>query len=178
MGTQLINPFIPSNGSITPAMLSQPFTAGTSVATTSGVAIDFTNIPSWVKRITLTFSGVSISGTSQFLIQLGDSGGVENTGYASGGARTGGGFVASATSTAGFYFANTTAATLFSGVITIANLTGNTWAANGILGGSVTEDVGWMGGAKTLSGTLDRLRITTVGGTDTFDAGTANILYE
>jgi hypothetical protein len=33
-------------------------------------------------------------------------------------------------------------------------------------------------GTKSLSATLDRIRITTVNGTDTFDAGSINILYE
>jgi hypothetical protein len=35
-----------------------------------------------------------------------------------------------------------------------------------------------IGGFVPLSGTLDRVRITTANGTDTFDAGSINILYE
>ena len=38
----------PADGSITPAKLSQPLTLATAVATTSGTAVDFTSIPSWV----------------------------------------------------------------------------------------------------------------------------------
>ena len=155
-----------------------PLVSGTAQISTSGTSIDFTGIPSWVKRVTVMFSGVSLSGSSQFLIQLGDSGGIETTGYSGGGFRTSSSTVAGGNSTAGFYFANTTAATVFSGMITITNLSANTWVAMGLLGGDVTEVVDATAGGKTLSATLDRVRITTVNGTDTFDAGSINILYE
>jgi hypothetical protein len=56
-------------------------TAGTAVASTSGTSIDFTSIPSWVKRITVMIAGVSTNGSSIIQIQLGDSGGVETSGY-------------------------------------------------------------------------------------------------
>ena len=150
----------------------------TAKASTSGTTVDFTGIPSWVKRVTVMFDGVSLSGTSQFLIQLGDSGGIETTGYSGGGLRTGASSLAGTNSTAGFYFANVTAAALFSGSITITNVTGNTWVAMGLLGANTVEVVAATAGGKTLSATLDRIRITTVNGTDTFDAGTINILYE
>jgi hypothetical protein len=58
----------PADGSITPAKLSQPFTSGTAVATTSGTAIDFTSIPSWVKRVTVMFSAISLSSTGHFIV--------------------------------------------------------------------------------------------------------------
>jgi hypothetical protein len=35
-----------------------------------------------------------------------------------------------------------------------------------------------LGGSKATSATLDRVRIKSGNGTETFDAGTANILYE
>jgi hypothetical protein len=144
----------------------------------AATTIDFTSIPSWVKRITIMFGGLSLSGTSSFLIQLGDSGGIENTGYVGGGARILASTIAAATFTAGFGFNNATAATLYSGTIIISNLTGNTWAASGSLGGSATEFMCITSGSKTLSDPLDRVRITSVNGTDTFDAGSVNILYE
>jgi hypothetical protein len=153
-------------------------TSGTAVASTSGTSIDFTGLPTWVKRITVMFSAVSISGSSQFLIQLGTSGGIVTTGYSGGGFRTGTSSLAGANSTAGFYFANITAATVFSGMITITNVTGNTWVAMGLLGGDATEIIDATAGGKVLSAVLDRVRITTVNGTDTFDAGSINILYE
>ena len=165
-------------GTVSVNGVSSNIVSGTAQNSTSGTSIDFTGIPSWVKRVTVMFSGVSLSGSSQFLIQLGDSGGIETTGYSGGGFRTSSSTVAGGNSTAGFYFANTTAATVFSGMITITNLSANTWVAMGLLGGDVTEVVDATAGGKTLSATLDRVRITTVNGTDTFDAGSINILYE
>jgi hypothetical protein len=167
-----------ANAAVTPAKLSQPLTLATAQASTSGTSIDFTGIPSWVKRITVMFDGVSVSGASAFLIQLGDSGGVETTGYNGGGGRFGTSAYVGATFTAGFGFNNTTAATLYSGMVIIANMTGDTWSAQGTLGGSGVEVNGITAGSKTLSATLDRIRLTTVNGTDTFDAGSVNIMYE
>ncbi len=138
---------------------------------------DFTSIPSWVRRITIMFDGVSLSGTDSFLIQIGDSGGLETTGYNGGGARFGASSVGGVTFTTGFGFNNTTAACLFSGSVVITNVTGNTWAASGTLGGSATEFSNILGGSKTLSAQLDRVSVTRTG-TNTFDAGTINILYE
>ncbi|CAB4152174.1 hypothetical protein UFOVP588_56 [uncultured Caudovirales phage] len=151
-------------------------TSGTAVASTSGTSIDFTSIPSWVKRITVMFSGVSVSGTSSPLVQIG-SGGVSNTGYLSYATVTD---TASGvtSSTAGFIiFSNTAAANIY-GVMTLALITGNTWVASGsmVMGTSARSTT--FGGNNALSGTLDRVRITTVNGTDTFDAGSINILYE
>lgn len=153
--------------------------SGTAVASTSGTSIDFTGIPSWVRRVTVMFSGVSLSGTSQFLVQLGDAGGVETTGYVSGSAAArGGSTTLGGSSTAGFLiYHGTSGANAFYGTarfdyvgsnLWVGSSTGSTGADNGISGG----------GSKTLSDTLDRVRITTVNGTDTFDAGTINILYE
>ena len=154
-----------------------PLVSGTAVASTSGTSIDFTSIPSWVKRVTVMFSGVSTNGTSALLVQLGDSGGIENTGYVSTSLQmsTAAGIVDS--STAGFIIRSATAANLFSGSMVIMNITGNDWVSNHVVKQSTTAIAGG-GGDKSLSATLDRVRITTVGGTDTFDAGSINILYE
>lgn len=149
-------------------------TASTAQASTSGTAINFTGIPSWVKRITVMFSGVSTSGTSNILVQLGYSGGIESSGYNSG-ANNGG---TGATSSAGFLFTQSTvAASTHYGSMIISTLGSNIWVMQSVeaLGsGSVV----FSAGGKTTTGTLDRLRITTVNGTDTFDAGTINIMYE
>ena len=157
-----------------------PLISGTAVASTSGTSIDFTSIPSWAKRVTVMFSGVSTSGTSIISTQLGDSGGVENTGYISTGqslATTG--ITSSAQTTLFAMMANTDAATTYSGsaVISLLDALTNTWTFTSSLtaGGSVVLT---GNGLKSLSGTLDRIRITTVNGTDTFDAGSINILYE
>lgn len=153
-------------------------TSGTAVASTSGTSIDFTSIPSWVKRITVMFSGVSTGGTTDVLIQLG-SGSIDATSYV--GCRV----AFSATNTLGTSASSTgiaiygpnVATDAFSGVATIALLGSNTWSASGTMGASAPRAM-TFGFSKTLSGTLDRIRITTVNGIDAFDAGSINILYE
>jgi len=154
-------------------------TLATAVASTSGTSIDFTSIPSWVKRITVMFSGVSLSGTSDYLIQLGDAGGVEATGYvATGNFYNGSNQTDNVNSTSGFVINSaSTASILISGQMVLTLLGSNVWVAghNTVLS---TTSVGNGAGTKTLSDTLDRVRITTVNGTDTFDAGTINIMYE
>lgn len=167
-----------TDGTTTIAAPSNIIKSGTAVASTSGTSIDFTGLPSWVKRVTVVFDGVSVSSTSSILVQLGDSGGVENTGYSGGGTRVGSTTLAAAAFTSGFGFNNTTAASTFGGSLFISLLSGNTWTASGTIGGSSTDIMCATGGSKTLSATLDRVRITTASGTDTFDAGTINILYE
>lgn len=156
---------------------SSTMTSGTAV-TASGTSVDFTGIPAGVKRITVMFNGVSTNGTSPLLIQLGDSGGIENTGYVSSATNTGASSLGSAAFTTGFGIQqSTTAANTACGVATIANVTGNTWSHSCNLGYTSTG-LSLSGGAKTLSAALDRVRITTVNGTDTFDAGTINLLWE
>lgn len=150
---------------------------GTAVASTSGTSIDFTGIPSWVKRITVMFSGVSTNGTSQLQIQLGDAGGIETTGYLSGAWTGASNYQTGITS--GFVLnGSTVAAAAYHGNITICNQTGNSWCSSHSLGASGGSYHCLGGGSTTLSDTLTQLRITTLGGANTFDAGTINILYE
>jgi hypothetical protein len=149
---------------------------GTAVATTSGTSVDFTGIPSWVKRITVMFRGVSGNGTSPFIVQLGTSSGVQNTGYLGTGSLIGA-TVATTSSTAGFYIYPNLAADVYSGNMIIINITGNAWVSSYNMKSSIATTV-LGGGDVSLSSTLDRIRITTVNGTDTFDAGSVNILYE
>ena len=148
----------------------------TAVASTSGTSIDFTSIPTGVKRITVMFLGVSTNGTSDILIQLG-SGSVTTTGYVSTNTGFTGAAGSSRSSTAGLSLPNDSASYVTSGNITIANITGFSWASSGA--GKIATSASFVcGGNITLSGALDRVRITTTNGTDTFDAGTVNILYE
>lgn len=149
----------------------------TAVASTSGTSIDFTGIPSWAKRITVMFNGVSTSGTSVIQIQLGDSGGVENTGYAG---QTWTASSATGVVSTGMYLANANgAANIWSGVVQFVNISSNLWVGTGISNVTNVSNVGYQAMTnKTLSDTLDRVRITTVNGTDTFDAGSINIIYE
>ena len=154
--------------------------SGTAV-TASSTSVDFTGIPSWAKRVTVMFNGLSVSGASSPLIQLGDSGGIENTGYAS--VSTGsisGAATVSSTSTAGYIATSGNPANVLYGSVVLTTISSNLWVIFGVLGSSAsgTNLTTQITGAKTLSDTLDRVRITTVNGTDTFDAGSINILYE
>ena len=149
-------------------------TLATAVASTSGTSIDFTGLPSWIKRITVMFNGVSTNGTSLYLIQIG-SGSVTTSGYSSGSIFSG----TLATSTAGFIVdPSKTAASLISGNVLITLLGSNTYTSTGAVYLPSTYVATSAGVSPALSGALDRVRITTVNGTDTFDAGTINILYE
>jgi hypothetical protein len=150
-------------------------TSGTAVASTSGTSIDFTGLPSWCKRVTVMFQDVSSNGTSNFLVQLGDSGGIENTGYL--GAGNNNASISNYTTGFGTPLANASTAIL-QGVMTIQKITGNSWIASGAFSRSDFASAGVISGSKTLSDVLDRVRITTVNGTDAFDAGSVNLLYE
>lgn len=169
----------------TDVLWRERLTAGTAVPTTSGTSIDFTSIPSWVKRITVSLSGLSTNGTSLQMLQLGDSGGIEAVGYvstASGVANTGNAVTSAAFST-GFGLASVGGASnslTGSLVLTLHDPATNHWVAHGTVaqtGGGATGGF-YLGGAKVLSGALDRIRLTTVSGTDAFDAGSVNIIYE
>ena len=153
-------------------------TLGTAVATTSGTSIDFTGIPAGVKRITVMLNGVSTNGTSSPLIQLGDSGGVETSSYTSMASRGGNSSVLTATSTSGFLLSDSwSSSNQATGTIGF-NLqdSSNTF----VVSGAQTDPIDplWQQGSKSLSGTLDRIRLTTVTGTNTFDAGSVNISWE
>lgn len=156
-----------------------PIVSGTAVASTSGTSIDFTSIPSWVKRITVMFNGFSTNGSSNYLVQLGDSGGIEATGYLGTAAFIATTASTSAAFTTGFGFQNGGGSgTVNHGVMIINLLGSNTWDAIGNMSNTGTARTHFMAGGKSLSDTLDRIRITTVNGTDTFTAGSINILYE
>jgi hypothetical protein len=152
-------------------------TLGTAQATTSGTSIDFTSIPSWVKRITVSFDQVTTNGGSGFLVRLGD-GSVSSTGYTSTGMALSGSNTSSAVSdSTGFVIGAPAAVNYFLGHMVLTLITGNTWVSSHT--GTVDTTNGRFGsGRKSLTGTLDRVRITTVNGTDTFDGGTINIMYE
>ena len=154
-------------------------TAGTSQASTSGTSIDFTSIPSWVKRITVMFAGVSTSGTSDMIVQLGTGATPTYTtsGYNGRVATQTGGTVSSFTS--GFMYSMTPGATdTISGQMIISNLTGNTWVESSTMAIYSVSALRYGAGHIALAATLTAVRITMANGTDTFDAGSINILYE
>jgi hypothetical protein len=154
-------------------------TSDTAKASTSGTSIDFTSIPSWVKRITVMFSGVSTNGSSSYQVQIG-SGSVETSGYVGNLSETPGtGAGSTIYPGAGFVVSRTNTSTLAtSGHLVLTNITSNTWVGSSLMAASVGNVTYYGAGNKSIGGTLDQVRITTVNGTDTFDAGTINIMYE
>jgi hypothetical protein len=152
--------------------------SGTAVASTSGTSVDFTGIPSTAKRVTLVFSGVSTNSTNPIQVQLG-SGSYTTSGYIS----TYGRFSSSSnsgSSTVGYYITAPNASDTISGNLILTNVASNTWIAS-FTGIASTTVCCVAGGSVSLSGVLDRLRIigsTTGSPTDTFDAGTVNIMWE
>jgi len=183
--SQIVTNSIASGQTITsPVIAGTPtgvgvLTLGTAQASTSGTSIDFTSIPSWVKRITIMFNGVSTNGTSFPQVQIG-SGSVSTTGYATGTSITVNGGTSGVTAeTTGFCLTNSGgAAYVFRGTLVLTLFSGNTWAGSG-LNTITTGAFNTVAGiSPALSGALDRVRITTTNGTDTFDAGSINILYE
>lgn len=151
----------------------------TAKASTSGTSVDFTGIPSWVKRITVMFSGVSTNGTSNPQIQLGTGSTTYTTsGYVNQHSNfTTTGAANSVNSTSGFVCGSGAAANTISGQFVLTNVSGNSWVGNGCLFLASTAYTIFVGGI-TLGAALTAVRITTVNGTDTFDAGTINIIYE
>lgn len=160
---------------VTPTMLSQKLTLATAQNTTSGTAIDFTGIPSWVRRINVMLNGVSTNGSANYLVQIG-AGSVTSTGYVGSAAAN---VTTTGTSyTTGFGIRTGGATDILSGMMTICLMNTNLWIASGVFGHATQGVVYTNAGSVTLSGTLDRIRLTTVNGTDTFDAGSVNIMYE
>jgi hypothetical protein len=170
---------ISSSGIVTGTAGNLMLVQGTSQTApfTTNTVCDFTGIPTWAKRVLVTFSGVGTSGVSPMILRIG-SGSIVSTGYASGGWTASAAYL---TNTTGILTAQSTGATsVIHGQFAITNITGNTWVGSGTLadssGGSFYS-VG--GGTLALGGVLDRVRITTVNGTDTFDTGSIiNIQYE
>lgn len=157
----------------------RPLVSGASVASTSGSAIDFTSIPSWVKRVTVALNGVSASGNNVILVQLGTSGGLATSGYAGSNARfTGSTLAASNWGGSGIDImqAGVAAAAMYGHVI-LTNISGNIWVISGTLSRYGSDYINVLAGSVTLSGALSSLRLLTTS-TDVFDAGSINIFYE
>ena len=155
---------------------TQKIVRGTAVATTSGTSIDFTSIPSWVKRITIMMNAVSTNGTSLVIFQLGSTT-FTTSGYV-GYANAWTGVVPTSITTGIGTTTNNAAVDGRQGTLTLTNLTGNVWIGQGNFMLTTSTNGGVSVGNVTLGGVLDRVRLTTVNGTDTFDAGSVNILYE
>ena len=150
----------------------------TEVATTSGNEIDVTGIPSGVRKILISFDHVSSSATNRVRLQIGDSGGIEESGYDSGSSYQGsGGYPSMIEDTSGFMIKPLTGSDYeINGTLTLLNASGNKWVGSWVsYGGGFYCQFG--GGTKTLSGELTQLRFENLG-TDTFDLGNITVFYE
>ena len=154
----------------------QRLVLSTAQATTSGTSKDFTGIPAWAERITVMFQGVSTNSSSLWLLQLGTSSGVTITGYL--GRVRDLGSVTSAYSAGFTLLTDSSNGAILHGVIQVVTLGSNNFAMSGILSRSDGANQYISGGSIALGGVLDRVRLTTVNGTDVFDAGSVNIMYE
>jgi hypothetical protein len=162
---------------------SSAVTSGTAVASTSGTSINFTGIPSWVKRVTVILNQTSLNGNSPMQVRIGTSSGVESSGYFGTATTTQstnvGGY--SSRLSNGFQTGYEGGAQLnISGLMTIVLVGSNTWCAAWNFGSNNGDSgyIMWGGGSKALSGTLDRIQVIASNGTDAFDNGTINIFYE
>ena len=152
-------------------------TANTSIS--GGSVVPFPSIPSWAKRVTVMFSGVSTNGSSNPLVQVGTGGSATTSGYSGAAVNlSNGGSIGVSTYTTGFGVYYGSASNAINGHMLLTLLTGNQWIAS--YNFAVTSSAGICTGAGnvTLAGALDYLRVTTVNGTDLFDAGSINIMWE
>jgi hypothetical protein len=150
-------------------------------ASTSGTAINFSSIPSWVKKITVLFNAVSTNSTNPFVIQIGTGGVATTSGYSGSSLNHNTTAISAAGFTNGFVpMQALAAANTYQGISTICNVSGNIWVFSGNLE-TTTGSGGFGSSVITLSGTLDFLRViasATGSPSDTFDAGSINIFYE
>jgi len=147
--------------------------------TLTGVSVDFTGIPTWAKRVTVLLKETSLSGVSPLILRLGSSGGVEATGYLCNLSTANGAAISTAAATTSHQLTTTIAATSqVYGKIVIEHLSGNSFIITSNLGRNDAAYHFTGTGAKDLAGVFDRLRLTTISGTDTFDNGSASLYIE
>ena len=164
------------------AIPASGITLGTAVATTSGNTIDFTGIPSGTKRIILSVDQITIgSGSSAPIVQLGDSGGFETSGYLGSGFFFSSAGLLQASITTGMALApswNATVTLCGAMTITLLDPATFTWCST-FFAGRGDNTTGYGGGSsKSLSAELTQIRLTTIAGNLAWDAGKINIQYE
>ena len=153
---------LPTSGAVVDYVASNSpvFTPETASTATGGAEIDFTGLASGINEIVIHFDRVSLSSGSSLLIQLGTSSGVTTTGYDSR-SNLGG---SNADSTAGFVIYLESAGRNYMGALRLYHLGSNKWLSDHAGANSSGPVAGF--GDVTLSGVLDRIRITaTSGGT-------------
>ena len=144
---------------------------------TNNTSLEFTGLPSWIKRITVMLQGVSTNANNNLIIQLGISGGYTTSGYLSSLGSISSGVAGNANATNGFIISSSNSSSVISGIVTISNLTGNTWVYSGTTK-STTVLITYSAGDISLAGALTQIKVQDTAGTGQFDAGTINIMYE
>jgi hypothetical protein len=169
------------DGAVTPAKLAQPLTVRAGVQA-SGTAVDFTGIPTWARKMTLVVNGLSTSGTSPIVVVLGTAAGFQLSGYVGSvfnDVNAGTSQAGNYPGTAGFPLVLTWDSSAFiTGMLDLVNVKDSFWVASGQFGRADGASFHRTAGAKDLAGALDRVRVTTVNGADTFDFGLVNLLFE
>lgn len=169
-----------TNGSVTPAKLSQPLTQGTAVESNSGSVIEFKNIPSWAKRITLSLAGVSTNANFAPFVQLGTG---DTPTYAASDYKVESVMITASSATSGtvpgygvLLHQHATASAVYHGTVELVKVSGSTWVirADGYESNSATINI--AAGSIALWSALTAVRVCLASGS--FDAGTINILYE
>jgi hypothetical protein len=156
--------------------------SGTAVASTSGTSIEFISIPSWAKRITMMFNGVSAASGDNHVLQVGTG----STTYTTSGYLSTRSLLTSAVSTgnrtSGFDVAlNSAGAEAVNGHAVLTNISGNTWILSSITGNTGDSRTTIGGGNIALGATLTAVRLicsATGSPSGAFDAGSINIMYE
>lgn len=166
------------NGQVTPAKLSQPLTSA-GVQSVSGVTSrEWTGIPSWVRRVTISFADVTLASGS-INVRLGTSGGYVTTNSYYWDSTNLSGWMGSAPRTA-FTLATTNSNSDYNGHFVLTNhQDGNTWIASALF---VISNVGpyqVTGAGYITLGQLDRIQVLQLGGgATTFASGSVSVLYE
>lgn len=148
-------------------------TTTAAIATTSGTTHDFTGLPDYIRRLTLTFGAVGTDSATELLVQLGDASSFETSGYISSS-----GFESSdlELSTAGFVILRVAASDINRGHMVITRADTLDWISSHTMYLDTTGRNCKGGGSKTLTGTLTRVRLTTEAGL--FDEGQITLHYE
>jgi len=166
----------------TPSVKATQIQLSAVIPTTSGTSIDFIGIGAWAKRVTINFNGVSTNGTNTFALQMGTSGGIQTNAYSNVRTITNTTGSATAASSTGYFeiAGPSSAASSCTGqaILTLLDATNGIWVLSSQLGDVPNTRFYQCAGSKPLSGILDRIRLTTSTGTDTFDAGSINVTYE
>jgi hypothetical protein len=150
--------------------------------TPTTASVDFTAPTTGITGVTVMFNEISANGataTDVVMVQIGDSGGIETTGYTGWVARIGSTASAYSLFATGFEISQSqTNTTSLVGHVTLAHVGSNSWTEAGNISSSAsTHNMQLSAGAKPLTGELTTVRITTLNGTILFDAGTCNVIW-